>query len=97
MMAQTEHNSEEIAIRDASRSLTEIAKTLGENPQSVVHAEIDGERPLAVMAWDDYEALLETLEILDDPETLDALRRAVAQLEAGEGRRFEDVAAALGL
>ena len=29
MMAQTEHNSEEIEIRDESRSLTEIAKTLG--------------------------------------------------------------------
>ena len=97
MMAQTEHNSEEIEIRDASRSLTEIAKTLSENPQSVVHAEIDGERSLAIMAWDDYEALVETLEILDDPETMDSLRRAGAQIEAGEGRRFEDVAAELGL
>ena len=93
MTAQTEHNSEEIEIRDASRSLTEIAKTLSENPQSVVHAEIDGERPLAIMAWDDYEALVETLEILDDPETMDSLRRASAQIEAGEGRPFEDAVA----
>ena len=60
MIAQAEHNSEEIEIRDASRSLTEIAKTLSENPQSVVHAEIDGERPLAILAWDDYEALVES-------------------------------------
>ena len=42
------------------------------------------------MAWDDYEALVETLEILDDPETMDALRRAGAQIEAGEGKPFED-------
>ena len=86
-----------IEIRDASRALTEIAKTLSENPQSVVHAEIDGEPPLAIMPWDDYEALVETLEILDDPEAMDSLRRAGGQIEAGEGRQFEDVVAELGL
>ena len=96
MTTQAKRNPEETEIRDASPSLTEIAKTLSENPESVVHAEIDGERPLAILAWDDYEALVETLEILDDPETMDALRRANAQIEAGEGRPFEDVAAELG-
>ena len=97
MTAQTEHNPEEITIRDASRSLTKIAKTLGENPESVVRAEIDGERPLAIMSWDDYESLTETLEILGDSEAMDAIRRANAQIEAGEGRPFEDAAAELGL
>ena len=97
MTAQAEHSSEETEIRDASPSLTEIAEALSENPESVVHAEIDGERPLAILAWDDYEALVETLEILDDPETMDALRRANAQIEAGEGRPFEDVVVELGI
>lgn len=64
MTAQSEHNPEETEIRDASPSLTEIAEALGENPESVVYAEIDGEPPLAVMAWDYYEALVDTLEIL---------------------------------
>lgn len=97
MTAQTERNSEEIAIHDASRSLTEIAKTLNENPKSVVHAEIDGERPLAIMQWDDYESLVETLEILGDSDAMDELRRADAQIEAGEGRQFEDIAAEFGI
>ena len=97
MTTQTERNSEQIAIRDASRSLTKIAKTLGENPESVVRAEIDGERPLAIMSWDDYESLTETLEILGDSEAMDGLRRADAQITAGEGRPFEDAAAELGL
>lgn len=97
MMAQTERDSEEIEIRDASHSLTQIAKTLNENPKSVVHAEIDGERPLAIMQWDDYESLVETLEILGDSEAMDGIRRADAQIEAGKGRSFEDVAAKLGL
>ena len=97
MTAQTERDSEEIAIRDASRSLTKIAKTLNENPKSVVHAEIAGERPLAIMPWDDYESLVETLEILGDSEAMDGIRRADAQIEAGEGKPFEDAAAELGL
>ena len=97
MTPRTERDSEEIEIRDASRSLTEIAKTLSENPKSVVHAEIDGERPLAIMPWDDYESLIETLEILGDSEAMDELRRADAQIESGEGKPFEDVAAELGL
>ena len=97
MTTQAKRNPEETEIRDASPSLTEIAEVLSENPESVVHAEIDGERPLAILAWDDYEALVESLEILDDPETVDALRRANAQIEAGEGRPFEDVVAELGI
>ena len=97
MTSQTERNSEEIAIRDASRSLTEISKALGENPESVVRAEIDGERPLAIMSWDDYESLVETLEILGDPEAMDGLRRADAQITAGEGRPFDAAGGELGL
>ena len=83
MTAQAEHSSEETEIRDASPSLTEIAKTLSENPESVVHAEIDGERPLAILAWDDYEALVETLEILSDPEAREALRLASVRIAKG--------------
>ena len=97
MTPRTEHGSEEIEIRDASRSLTQIAKTLNENPKSVVHAEIDGERPLAIMPWDDYESLVETLEILGNSEAMDELRRADAQIEAGKVRSFEDAAAELGI
>ena len=97
MTTQAEHSSEETEIRDASPSLTEIAEALGENPESVVYAEIDGEPPLAVMAWDYYEALVDTLEILSDPEAREALRLASVRIATGERRPVEDVAAELGL
>ena len=57
----------------------------------------DDPAPLTIMAWDDYESLIETLEILGDPEAMDALSRAESQIAAGKGRPFEDVAAELGL
>ena len=96
MTAQAERNPEETEIRDASPSLTEIAKALGENPESVVHAEIDGER-LAILAWDDYEALVDTLEILSDPEAREALRLASVRIATGERRSVEDVVVELGI
>ncbi len=49
------------------------------------------------MTWDDYEGLMETLEIVRDPETVESFRKAVEQFEAGEVMPFEDFAAELGV
>ncbi len=49
------------------------------------------------MTWDDYEGLIETLEIRKDPETMQSFRRAVKEIEAGEARDFEEFANELGL
>ena len=56
-----------------------------------------GKPVLAIMNWDDYEGLMETLEIVKDTEAMESFRRAVKQFEAGEGRDFEEFAAELGL
>ena len=45
----------------------------------------------------DYAGLIETLEIMRDPELMESFRRAVKQFEAGEGRDFEEFAAELGI
>ena len=49
------------------------------------------------MTWDDYEGLLETLEIMKDPETMESFRRAVKEIEAGEAQDFEEFAKERGL
>ena len=49
------------------------------------------------MTWDDYEGILETFEILKDPEALADLRQAIKDLEDGNVRDFEEVAAELGV
>ena len=51
------------------------------------------------MTWDDYEGILETFEILKDPEAiaLADLRQAMQDLEDGKVRDFEEVAAELGV
>ena len=52
--------------------------------------------PVAViLAVDDYESLMETLEILSDPRAVAAIRDAEARMEDGEAFGEDDVRAAL--
>lgn len=49
-------------------------------------------RPVGVLLpVDEYEGLLETLEILADPELSRAIRRGLAEVEAGEAIEHEAV------
>lgn len=55
-------------------------------------------RPTAVvLSAEEYEALEEALEILQDEETLEALREAEEDIRAGRVRPWEDVKRELGL
>ena len=96
MATKTERQTLELGMHDASRSLAQIVKELNETP-GVVSVQRYGKPVLAIMTWDDYEGLMETLEIVRDPETMESFRKAVEQFEAGEVMPFEDFAAELGV
>ena len=96
MTTKIERQTRELGIHDASRSLAQIVKDLNESP-GVVSVQRYGKPVLAIMTWDDYEGLMETLEIVRDDEAMESFRRAVKQFEAGEGRPFEEFAAEIGI
>jgi prevent-host-death family protein len=50
-----------------------------------------------IMSPDEYEALQETIEVLEDPELLGALRRSEEDLKAGRVFDWETVKRDLGL
>ena len=52
---------------------------------------------MTLMSAELYDTLLETLDALADPETLDALRRSLRDIEAGRLHTLDQVAARLGL
>ena len=52
---------------------------------------------LAVMSWELYEGLLETLEVLSDPELMQQLRTAVEDVKAGRTYSLSDAYERLGL
>jgi prevent-host-death family protein len=52
---------------------------------------------MAVMSWELYEGLLETLEVLSDPELMKHLRKGMEDLKAGRTHTLSDAHERLGL
>jgi PHD/YefM family antitoxin component YafN of YafNO toxin-antitoxin module len=79
-------------IIEARSKLTALPEALGRDPETgAVAVTRRGKPVLAVMSWDLYEAITETLEVLGDQKLMAALRRSIAELEAGEGIPWEQV------
>ncbi len=52
---------------------------------------------MAVMSWELYEGLLETLEVLFDPELMKHLRTGIEDVKAGRTHSLSDAYERLGL
>ncbi len=86
-----------VTIAEAREQLTRLPDQFAQeqNPEPVTVTR-HGEPILAILPWDLYESLVETLEILSDPETIAQFRASVAALERGErGRELSEVLADL--
>lgn len=55
----------------------------------------NGDRVAVLLGADDYDSLLETLDILSDPDEVAAIRVGLAELEANEVFTADEVRAAL--
>ncbi len=52
---------------------------------------------MAVMSWDLYEGLLETLEVLSDPELMKHVRAAMEDIKTNQTHSLSDAYNRLGL
>lgn len=80
----------EIPITEARHELTALPNKLAKTSGTVAVTR-RGKPVLAIMPWKLYESLIETLEILEDEDLMAALRRGVAEAEAGKSIPWEDV------
>ena len=67
-----------------------MADTLRETRQvcKVTH----GRKPvLAILSWEDYDGLRETIDILSDPKLAASLRRSARDIQRGKTMPWEDV------
>jgi len=55
----------------------------------------NGDRVAVLLGADDYDSLLETLDILSNPDEMEAVRAGLVELEAGETSTADQVRAAL--
>ena len=52
---------------------------------------------MAVMSWELYEGLLETLEVLSDPELMNNLKKGIEDVKAGRTHSLSEAYERLGL
>lgn len=79
-----------LSITEARRKLPSLPDRLREKPEAI--AITRREKPvLAVMPWDLYESIIETLDVLGDAELMSALRQGIKDIEEGRTFTMEEV------
>ena len=87
---------EGLSITEARSRLTRLPEQLA-NMGWAVPLTRHGKPVMALMAWDLYEAIEETLEIMGDPDLMAALRMSIEDVAEGRVRSLAEVEADLGL
>ncbi len=96
-MAQSnDSETRTIPMSEARKQLTNLPEQLAEQRQ-VVAVTRHGKPVLAVMTWELYEAIEETLEIMSNPELMAALKESIQEADDGKLIPLADVTAELGL
>jgi prevent-host-death family protein len=71
----------QLTITQARRGLLNLPERLARAPERAVTITRRGRPVLAVMPWEFYESLVETLNVLSDSEMLLALRQSLDDLK----------------
>jgi antitoxin YefM len=85
-----------LPMTQARHELTSLPERLAEEPGAVAVTR-RGEPVLAILPWDFYESLLETLEVLSDSDLMVELRQSLKEADRGETIPWEKVKAELNL
>jgi antitoxin YefM len=86
----------QLPMTQARHELTSLPERLAEEPGAVAVTR-RGEPVLAILPWDLYESLLETLEVLSDDDLMTALRQSLKEAARGETIPWEKVKAEMDL
>ncbi len=89
-------DTQSIPIIEARKILTKLPEQLAEERRALAITR-HGTPVLAIMTWELFEAIEETLEIMGDPELMAALRESIQEAEEGKLIPLADVKAELGL
>ena len=77
-----------IPISEARNDLTSLPEKLTQQGGTLAITR-RGKPVLAVMTWQHYEAILETLEIYGDANLMANLRQGIAEIQSGQGIDWE--------
>lgn len=78
-------------IIEVRRKLTSLPEQFEEDADlEVVAVTRRGKPVLAVMPWEFYESLMETLEVIGDEELMAQLRRSAEEIKAGKAIPWDE-------
>ncbi len=86
-----------LSIMEARAKLTALPEEFERNPETAtITVTRRGKPVLAVMPWDLYDSLIETIEILGDEELMKALRKSLQDVKKGRTYTIAEVRKSLG-
>ena len=85
-----------VPFSEARARLTDLVDEVEQKHEHVIITR-NGRPAVVVLSTDEYDALQETLEVLEDEETTEALRRSDEDVAAGRLYGWDEVKRELGL
>lgn len=80
-----------MSVLTSTEARNSFADLMKEAEKEVVQITQHNKPAVAVMSWELYESLMETLEILSDTETLDSVQRGAHDYKKGQVSDWESV------
>ena len=87
----------ELSIVEARNRLTQLPEFLEQEEAHSVTITRRGKPVLAVMSYDLFDSILETLEVMSDPELMAQLRQSIREADEGKLVEWETVKQEMGL
>ena len=85
-----------LSISEARSQLTRLAGRLRSRHETV-EVTSRGKPVLAILPWDLYESMVETMEVMADKDLMEQVRRGIKEYKAGKGIPLEEAKKRLGL
>ena len=85
-----------ISVRELRPTLSKVIDNIHKKFDRYVITK-RGKPEVVMMSIDDYEGLLETLEIESDPELMKRLKKAEEDMKKGKGKSLEQIHKELGI
>ena len=96
MTSVWETDTERMPIVKARAMLTQLPELLSADNRAVALTR-RGKPVLALMPWELFESIVETMEIMGDAEMMETLRRSIRDVQEGNLVSIDEVKAELGI
>ena len=83
------------SISEIREQITRLPERFEQEPGAVAVTR-HGKPVMAILPWELYESIIETLEVMSDAELMAAFREGVKDMEEGRTKPLDDVLKELG-